>query len=203
MTEWHVLLPVKGFDDAKARLGAGLSPTERRELAEGLFEHAMAVLREIEPLGVLVATNGDRVANHATRAGAGVLRDRPGDSFSQVVSRGVATLFDQGANRVLVLMADLPLLTFDDLMTLHQVAGQAQLVIAPDLVDAGTNAIVIDAHRHGLTRFGRDDSFVAHLEAARRAEISVEVVRRTGLGFDLDRVEDLVRLEDSLARSPL
>ncbi|MCH8855721.1 MAG: hypothetical protein IIA03_05660, partial [Proteobacteria bacterium] len=61
-------------------------------------------------------------------------------------------------------------------------------VIAPDEKAIGTNALLLAAGDTLEFCFG-DDSFRAHLEAARRVGLAAQVIERPGLAFDVDVVE--------------
>ena len=92
---------------------------------------------------------------------------------------------------VLVLPADLPLLSREDVLTLLDKASQPPVVvIAPDRHRKGTNALLMSPAGLIEYDFG-DDSFQRHCERARRAGARLEVVELPSLGLDLDLPEDL------------
>ena len=172
MTTWAVV-PMKCFRRAKSRLAPALSPEEREALARRLFDRVLeAVAPQVE--GVLVLTDGPDVAEAAR--GHRVLWDAPGLDLGALVNRGLGQL---RAERGLVVMADLPEIVPEDVRQLLR-HGHA---VAPDLRDAGTNALVVPLP--GRACFGHADSFRRHLAAG------PAVVRRRGLALDLDRPEDL------------
>ena len=63
------------------------------------------------------------------------------------------------------------------------------LVIAPDASEQATNALVLSPPDPDFFHFG-PSSFAAHLHAARERGMTIEIVRRPGLAFDLDTPED-------------
>jgi 2-phospho-L-lactate guanylyltransferase len=92
---------------------------------------------------------------------------------------------------VLVLPADLPLLTREDIQSLLEHAVDPPVVvIAPDRHKKGTNALLISPSGLIEYDFG-DDSFKRHCERARKAGARLEIVNLPSLGLDLDLPADL------------
>jgi 2-phospho-L-lactate/phosphoenolpyruvate guanylyltransferase len=92
---------------------------------------------------------------------------------------------------VLVLPADLPLMTPNDILALIERATQPPVVvIAPDRHKEGTNALLICPA--GLIEYDFGvGSFQRHCKRARQAGARLEVVTLPSLGLDLDLPEDL------------
>ena len=81
-----VLVPVKAFAQAKARLAVSLDPAQRAELARAMAEHVLAAAR---PLPVAVVCDDEDVAEWAEEQAAIVLRE-PGRGLNGAVEAGVA-----------------------------------------------------------------------------------------------------------------
>ncbi len=93
-------------------------------------------------------------------------------------------------DRQVVLPADLPLLTGDDILTLLDHAVKPPVVvIAPDRHKRGTNALVISPAGLIEYDFG-ENSFERHCQLARKAGARLEIVDLPSLGLDLDVPED-------------
>ena len=133
-----VLVPVKGFTGAKARLAAVLGPDERRALARRLAE---LVLAAAAPLPVLVVCDDPEVETWAAAAGARALRVEP-RGLDAAVTEGVAALAAEGVERVIVAHADLPRAA--GLADLAGVPGDP-VTLVPDRADDGTNVAVVPA----------------------------------------------------------
>jgi 2-phospho-L-lactate guanylyltransferase len=102
----------------------------------------------------------------------------------------------RGADAVMVVPADLPLLTGKDIAWLRKKAGRPPLVaIAPDRSGQGTNALCIAPPGRIRFSFGRN-SFQRHIRAARMAGGKAKILRRRALAQDLDRPEDLSGVRD-------
>jgi len=189
----HVLVPAKAFSRAKARLHPVLAAPERAALARGMLEHVLvAVAGSAGVRAVTVVTDGDEVAAVARAHGAFALVER-GTGLSAVVDAGLADLAAPEGDPVLVLMADLPLLVPEDVDALVGALSGDSFVVAPDRHGLGTNALGLGrGARRSASRFGRVDSFDAHLAAARSAGLDPVVVRTRGLGWDVDVPGDLL-----------
>jgi len=186
-TTWAVV-PVKGFERGKSRLAPVLAGDARAELARRLFEHALATLAGVVD-GILVATDSDEVAAAARARGAAVRRD-DATGLARVVDAALADVAARGAERALVLMADLPLVGPDDLRAVLAALDGADLVVVPDQHRRHTNALALAPPTRIATAFGTADSFAAHRAAAAR----VVVLENERIAFDVDGPEDLGRV---------
>ncbi|MGH2457081.1 MAG: 2-phospho-L-lactate guanylyltransferase, partial [Candidatus Limnocylindria bacterium] len=97
-----------------------------------------------------------------------------------------------GIGALAVLHGDLPNLAVDDVRALVDAIPAAGVAIAPDRAESGTNGLALRPPDAIGFRFG-PGSFAAHRAEARRAGLSLAVVRRPGLAFDLDTPDDLAR----------
>jgi 2-phospho-L-lactate guanylyltransferase len=111
-----------------------------------------------------------------------------------------ATIVAQGygVSGVLVLPADLPLISVEDIQLLVERAKDPPVVvIAPDRHGSGTNALL--ASPPGLIDYDfGPDSFEHHVKRANEAGARVEICEISSLGLDLDLPEDLDVLQEGL-----
>ncbi len=177
-----VLVPVKAFGAAKARLASVLSPAHREALARWSAERVVAAAGE---LPVYVACDSDDVAEWATSRGASVLW-RPGTGLNAAVASSVAELAERGARHVVVAHGDLP--------RAERLARFAQrydgIVLVPDAALDGTNVAVVPARVAFPFAYGAG-SFRRHLHAAIATGCAVTVCRDPLLALDLDTPTDL------------
>lgn len=176
-----VLVPVKGFDQAKARLSGLLSPGQRRELAGRM---AARVVAAGAPLPVFVVCDDDEVAGWAIEHGASPIM-RPGRGLNGAVTSGVAALSELGFDVAVVAHSDLPLAA--DLAALAPWPG---VTLVPDRRDDGTNVAVVPAASGFRFSYGAA-SFRRHAAEAVRLGLSLRVVRQPLLGWDVDVPDDL------------
>lgn len=178
-----VVVPIKGFGTAKARLDGALDADARATLARQM---AATVIAAAAPLPVLVVTDDDEVAAFAAGLGAEVLR-QVGTGLNAAVSEGVAEVAARGQRRAVVAHADLPLAA--GLASLADIDAD-DVVLVPDRHGDGTNVLVVPTTAGFTFRYG-PGSFAAHRVEAERLGLAVRVVRDDDLGWDVDTPEDL------------
>lgn len=179
------VVPLRSPGDGKTRLAPALGPDARAALAGAMLADVVGALREAA-VDVVVAAGGPAAATAAAALGAPVVMDGPGvASLDAAVDHARRRL--EPAAALLVVQADLPLLTADDVRAL--VAGQDPVVVAPT-DDGGTSALLRRPPSVMATAFG-PDSGRAHRDLARAAGLRARVVRRPGLAHDVDVLSDL------------
>jgi len=189
-----VLLPVKPPAEAKSRLRGMLSDAERAELARRIFDHVLkTTLQVVDSNKILVICRDPSVLDGAAKRGARTVREPGENGLNAALAAGRAEAVRRGADAVLVLPGDLPSLSADDIDALIAVGSASGVVIAPDSRDRGTNALMLSPPDLLPFAFG-EESFAAHLMAARTRGIEAAVVRRPGLAFDVDTADDYARL---------
>lgn len=188
------LVPVKPFDTAKSRLAGALPDGARRELARELLTHTLEVLRVTRGVaGVAVVSRDPEVAAMAGARGALVLPEASA-RLDEIIDGGLDALRAGGAGSALVVLADLPELSADEVGEMIALGAHHDVVLAPDEREEGTNALLVAPPDRMRTCFGRRGSFRAHRERAAGLGIEAAVFRAASLAFDLDTVEDLARL---------
>jgi len=185
-----LIIPVKPLGEGKSRLQAALSVASRAELSRSWLAHLLATATAWGGCaGVVVVSRDATVLAQAADAGAQSLMEQ-GDTLNAALEQARRWTIEAGADVVLVLPADLPLLTVMDLAQLTTVAPDAGMVIAPSH-DRGTNAILLRPPDAIPYAFG-EDSFARHLALAAAAGVTVRVVHSATLALDIDRPEDLL-----------
>lgn len=178
-----VVVPVKAFHRAKARLSDVLGPEERSALARQM---AAGVVAAAGPLPVTVVCDDDAVASWARSVGAEVSWT-PGLGLNGAVDETLERLFAGGSPRAVVAHADLPFAV--DLASLAE-ADPDEVVLAPDRHLDGTNVASVPLGRGMRASYG-PGSFRRHAGLAERLGLAVRVVDDEALGWDVDRPGDL------------
>jgi 2-phospho-L-lactate guanylyltransferase len=176
-----VLIPVKAFGAAKARLAPSLDAAGRDALARAM---AQGVLAAAGALPVAVVCDDPEVARWAMLHGAMVLPE-PGRGLNGAVEAGVERLGAAGATEVLVAHADLP---FAHDVT--QLAGFIGVTLVPDRRDDGTNVVCVPTGGGFRFHYG-PGSFHRHRAEAERLGLAYRVVRDPELTWDVDVPEDI------------
>lgn len=187
----QIIIPVRALDDGKRRLSATLSPTERRALNGWFFRRTISVARSVLPADriILVSAAPDLLAYAAAAGLRTVTESHPGD-LNAALRLGAMAARDNGADATLSVSCDLPFLGRDDLAAMIDAARPDSAVIAPDRYGTGTNAMLV-APVGGLPFQYGQNSFQAHRDSAAAAGLSLTVLRRRGLAFDIDVPADL------------
>jgi 2-phospho-L-lactate guanylyltransferase len=188
------VVPVKRFDEAKQRLSACCDAPLRRALARAMLEDVLDVLGAAPGLaGVLIVTGDAEAAQLARRRGMGVLDEpRPG-GLNAAVGAAARRLSGTGCCAMLVVPADAPGVSADEIgLLVDSCAAGHGVTIVPAHDRSGTNALLLGPPGAMAPAFG-DDSFRRHLLGARVACLTPRVVELPGLGLDLDHPRDLVR----------
>lgn len=177
-----MLIPVKDFRQAKARLANALSPTDRIRLARWTADR---VVSAASPLPVFVACDDNDVARWAEASGATVLW-RPGMGLNAAVRDGIDTLANSGIEHVIVAHSDLP----SPAPLCNLVLGGG-IVLVPDSRCDGTNVIAVPTRAGFQPAYG-SQSFRRHLTHAVSLGLAVRVHRDIRLALDIDTPQDLI-----------
>ncbi len=195
-----VAVPMKPLTLAKQRLRPAVDDSTRVALARAMFAHVLATIRSSGVADFPLVISAD-AAVRALAQGYGfeTLPEQGANGqpigYNEAIRQAVAWTQAQGITTLLILPADLPYLTPDDLRQLVVLAGAAPraAVLAPDATETGTNALLLRPPDLIEPGFG-PNSFRRHLEALRRSDIVPMVYRSASVAHDVDEPADLLRL---------
>lgn len=183
------LIPVKTRSAGKGRLAGVLAPAPRQRMARLMLEDVARALGDAESIAGIAVVSAE-----AVELGERVLHlDDPGGGLNAAVDAGAAALAARGATELVVLHGDLPLLTAADVDALVAAGRETGLALAPDRDNQGTNAIHLALPSAFRFHFGAM-SFARHQAEATLIGKTPAIVKRAGLGFDVDEPRDLQRL---------
>ena len=189
------IIPVKPLAEGKTRLQDNLSPKARLKLNERLFDHVLKVTTTALGAERTIVVSQDELVLEKTRmCGAVSVQEKTDLGLNGALTLAAGHAVEQGAEALLVLPVDLPLLTTHDIDALRHNLEAGNIVIAPDESSSGTNALLVSPPRILAFAFGTG-SFKMHIAAARRAGIEPIVIRRDTLAFDVDTPDDYARLQ--------
>lgn len=194
------VLPVKRFAAAKQRLAPGMGATHRAELAAAMLEdvlEAIGAARSIER--TIVVSSEPQAIELATASGAEVLPDPDEGGHSGAALAGIARARERGAECVVLLPIDCPLLAARELERLLTGMPERFVAIVPDRHGAGTNALALAPPDAIEPSFG-EGSCARHVAAARAAGVPFDVEELASLALDLDTPADVVALTMALER---
>jgi 2-phospho-L-lactate guanylyltransferase len=190
------VVPIGTLDGAKSRLGETLDAEERRDLVTRLVRRTIAATTSTPGIDdTIVITPDDEVRRLALELGGRPIRQR-GQGLNQGLREGRSEVQAAGADALLVLPIDLPLITSETLEALLAELDDPRrplAVLVPDRHGRGTNALLLAPPDAIEFCFG-GDSRAAHLDCARSRD--VRIVETDGpLTLDLDTPADLLALE--------
>src|SRR3990172_126822 len=190
MTLWAIV-PVKPLRSGKSRLAGTLNEDERTELNRALLQHTLETLSGLKEVDeVLVVSRDPNALTIARNHGARTVQEDGQPHLNTALKRATIVAQVYATRGVLVLPADLPLVTREDILALLDRAVKPPVVvIAPDRHHRGTNALLISPAGLIEYDFG-ENSFQRHCDLVNKAGGRLEIVDFPSLGFDLDIHED-------------
>lgn len=194
MITWAIL-PVKRYSVGKSRLRNLFTETELAELNQQLFESTFTKLQKTSGIDkILVVSREERaLAWCRTRGGVPLLEDDP-STLNSAIFQAQQAIYEHGYSRVMILPSDLPLMSFRDLESLLMLAdGKRKVVIVPDHLQAGTNAIVMSEPKLIVPNFGTG-SFRKHTRQALQVNAELVVYLNENIQWDLDTSLELYRI---------
>ena len=190
MTLWAIV-PVKPLRSGKSRLSGTLNEDERTELNRALLQHTLETLSGLKEVDeVLVVSRDPNALTIARNHGARTVQEDGQPHLNTALKRATIVAQVYATRGVLVLPADLPLVTREDILALLDRAVKPPVVvIAPDRHHRGTNALLISPAGLIEYDFG-ENSFQRHCDLVKKAGARLEIVDLPSLGLDLDLPED-------------
>ncbi|HKB32717.1 MAG TPA: 2-phospho-L-lactate guanylyltransferase [Candidatus Dormibacteraeota bacterium] len=192
-TTWVIVL-IKDFNSAKQRLQPALGPKARRALARRNAQ--LAVRAAVAGDHVLVVAGSEEVAALARRWGAEVLAEPRQEGQNVAAARGIVRAVEGGADAVLLLSSDLPLVTLDAVRDVLESAARIEAPVAvavPAVGRGGTNALYLRPP-HAITLHFGSDSLAKFRQEAQSRRVEFAVHHSDAMALDLDEPGDLARL---------
>jgi 2-phospho-L-lactate guanylyltransferase len=191
MSVWAII-PVKPLSRAKSRLADALSPDERKQLSEMWFRRVLlAVTGAPQVAGTLVISRDTHALAIARDMGAHTVQESGAPELNTALMRATQVVGGWRGGAVLILPADLPLVTSEDVSAMIEL-GQDPLtvVIATDSHEDGTNALMI--RPPGIIPYAYGSgSYQRHMALAKEAGATVKVYHSERLALDIDVPADL------------
>jgi 2-phospho-L-lactate guanylyltransferase len=194
------LVPIRGLETAKTRLGGDLDAEERRDLVVDLLRRTLVATRDAHRIAGTIVVTMDPVAAGMARdhRAIGLVERAPGLNEAITAARSVAVA--RGATAVLVLPADLPAVSASAVDALVEAAesvaftsSRGLVALVTDQHGSGTNALLVSPPGRIDPRFGPGSR---DLHRAATAAAGGTLVELEGpLALDVDTPDDLVAAE--------
>ena len=186
-----LLIPFKSLATAKQRLAEVLDPGQRAQLAEAMLRDVMmAVSGLLSRIEVALVTGDSRAQTMAAEFRFKVIEDRHNESETAAIAMATAWCEQQGYDTTIVVPADIPLITAEEVHRVLDTAPDEGAVLVPAYDRRGSNCVL----RHPASiiplQFG-NDSFLPHCEALRRTGKELVILEMSGIGLDIDNPHEL------------
>lgn len=189
------LVPVKSLSAGKSRLAPILTAKAREDLSIYMLRKVLEALSRsggFDWIGVV--TNDPKVCSLAQDWKAHSIWEPEQISENRSIVHGSRICRELGAKSLLVIHADLPLVTAGDIENLLSIGGsEPKVVLCPSKEGTGTNALYRTPPEVIPACFG-PDSFSRHLSEAEARRIPWESCSLPGISLDIDTPEDLRKL---------
>lgn len=191
MALWAIV-PVKPLQRGKSRLAGVLTREERANLNRYLLSHTLETLTEIKDIeNILVVSRDPAALSLARDYGARTVQEKGSPHLNVALTRATLVAKEYTTRGVLIVPADLPLITPQDVKTMLALAKDPPVVVvAPDRHREGTNALLVCPIGLIEYDFG-PGSFNRHCQLAEQVGARLEVVELPSLALDVDLPEDL------------
>ncbi len=192
-TDLWVLIPLKDASEAKSRLASVLPPAARAELVLAMADQVIAAAKAAHGVaGLAVVSASPTIAAFARERGATAIIEAGETGMAAACSAAIAQLIRDGAQRVLILPADLPFANPAAIAALAAMPGPGVIMVT-DRQGKGTNALLLDPPDAIAPAFGTNSAY-AHRAAAAAGGIALTATAEPALQFDIDTAEDLAEL---------
>ncbi len=198
MTLWAIV-PVKPLRRGKSRLSGVLSQDERTDLNRRLLAHTIDTLTAIPEIEHVLVISRDPAALALARDhGARTVQENGAPHLNVALARATIVAKTYTTRGVLIVPADLPLLSPEDVrVMLDRARKPPVVVVAPDRHRQGTNALLVCPVGLIEYDFG-PGSFERHCQRALAAGAGLEICELPSLALDVDLPEDLDMVEMEL-----
>ena len=184
------LIAIKERARCKTRLADVLRPPERIDLVRSMLTAVLAAAGNAQTVHQVIVISPER---DTVPAEIPVLADT-GESLNTALVQAHTMVREFGCHEIVVLPADLPLITSAEIDELVRAARAGGFAMATDAAGVGTNALCLMSTQPFRFQFG-PDSRRLHLQEAQRLGSSPQVVHLPGLEFDVDSSADLDLLD--------
>lgn len=191
------VVPVKDLSKAKDRLSSVLPQTHRTSLAYAMLRDVLEQLAGCEQLDrAFIVTLDKKAAEIAHELGIEVIPEQEQNGESASVEFAAGKCIEMGADSMIVVPGDAPLITSQDidfLVTQQEELERPYVIMVPARDELGTNAILRNPPDAIPSRFGHD-SFNKHKAEANERNIRYLSFKNPRIALDIDNPDDLQEL---------
>ena len=189
---WAVV-PYKDDASAKSRLSEFLTPSERSRLVFCMLQDVLQTLtssNSIQSTLVVSKTSSREVASLCSRLNSSLYRDTTNSLAAAVLDASLHLQKHSAAREVLILPADIPLVSTTDIKLAVDARNVATVI--PDREHIGTNGVVWQPGEFELVFDG--SSYDAHLANATKSSRGCQSLSLDSFAIDVDTYYDLLEV---------
>jgi 2-phospho-L-lactate guanylyltransferase len=180
------LIAIKERVRCKTRLADVLTPAARLDLVRSMLTAVLEAAGNAQTVHQVIVISPER---DSVPAEIPVLADT-GESLNSALIQAHAVLREFGCHEVVVLPADLPMITSTEIDELVRAGRDGGFALASDAAGVGTNALCLVSTQPFRFQFG-SDSRRLHLQEAQLLGATPQELHLPGLEFDVDSPADL------------
>ncbi len=189
----HVIIPFKGVMESKSRLVSGISDDMRKRLVIAMLSDVISAVTFSKKVShLIVITSDKKIENVMPKNATLLLEDKP-RGINQAIIEATEYSINMNAEATLVIPADLPLITPQDINTIISKGKSKPAVILSPSLTGGTNILYRTPPQIIEPKFGRN-SFHAHLNESKKMNIEPKIYSSPRVSLDLDEIEDVKKL---------
>jgi 2-phospho-L-lactate guanylyltransferase len=186
----HAIVPLKVIKKSKTRLSS-LTPQERAKLTLAMLTNVLVALRKSRGISDVTVVSADKSASRiARRYGADFLWEGRRAGLNRGLRLAIRKLEQRRVEAAMIVHADLPLLTTQDINEFLTRSQGFEIAIVPCKNETGTNALLLRPPNAIPPAFGIE-SYKMHLSLAKKRRFRWKVLRIRGIQFDIDDPQDL------------
>lgn len=191
MEQLHAIVPVNILRKSKERLSQVLGPVQRLQLTVVMLRSVLSALRGSKRIKSITVVSADTsVRSLAREYQATFVWEGRRRGLNKGVRLAIARAEQDGVSAVLIIHADLPLVTPEEIDRFLRASESYQVAIGPSKDGGGTNALFLELPSTIRPAFGRN-SFKKHYSQAQRKNLRCNVLRYSGISFDVDEPKDV------------
>ncbi len=189
----YAIVPVKHLDASKRRLTSVLKPEDRRALTLAMLEDVLNAIKGSLVQETVVVGNDLCVSGLAANAGV-LYKEEKGRGLNRAITSSIEWCLKREVEAVVVLPADIPLVTSIDINRIVEMARNSEsvLVLSPS-ENGGTNALYMKPPNLIPMNYG-PGSFTKHIKQSRAKGTRLKVYYSRSIAFDIDTQKDLKKL---------
>jgi 2-phospho-L-lactate/phosphoenolpyruvate guanylyltransferase len=186
----HALVPLKTIKKSKTRLTT-LTSRDREKLTVAMLSNVLTALANSRNVSTISVVSADKSALRIVRRyGADFLSEGRRHGLNPALRLAIRKLEQGAVGTVMIIHADLPLVTAEDIDRFLDRAKGSKVALVPCKNETGTNALLLTPPSAIPLVFGKG-SFKTYLWLAKKARFQPKVLKIRGIRFDIDDPQDL------------